>query len=102
MNVRFGTTIDFGGEEIDVTVKADCSAGDPGCRYTKNGDGWPPTSPTAEILSVVNDSNGIDISEKLSDDDMRRLEDMALEAADDDFLSGADEAADAKRGDYGY
>lgn len=25
------------------------SPGDPGCRYTRNGDGWPPTGPEVEI-----------------------------------------------------
>lgn len=100
MKVRFGTTIDYNGEEIDVTVKADCSAGDRGCMYTRNGDGWPPEPASAEILSVV--YNGVDLSEKLSEEQMEALEDMALGTAAEEEDAAADEAADAKRGDYGY
>jgi len=33
---------------IDYNLDYSWSPGDPGCRYTKNGDGWPPTGPEVE------------------------------------------------------
>lgn len=44
-----GRRVQYG---YQCTVTANVYAGDPGCRYTKNGDGWPPTGPEVEIVSV--------------------------------------------------
>lgn len=35
---------------IDVDVEFVVHRGDPGCRYTANGDGWPPTPDEVEII----------------------------------------------------
>ena len=35
--------------EIEGTVKYCVTPGDPGCRYTPNGDGWPPSPPECEF-----------------------------------------------------
>lgn len=37
---------------IDVRIDADIFEGDPGCRYTPNGDGWPPYPAHAELTGV--------------------------------------------------
>lgn len=39
--------VSFGNFRFDV----DYRAGSPGCRYTPNGDGWPPEAPEIEVLS---------------------------------------------------
>lgn len=44
-----GRRIQYG---YQCTVTATVYAGDPGCYRTPNGDGWPPTGPEVEIVSV--------------------------------------------------
>lgn len=35
--------------DIEGDVEYDVTPGDPGCRYTPNGDGWPPSPPEVEF-----------------------------------------------------
>lgn len=36
---------------VEGTVEYTVTPGDPGCRYTRNGDGWPPTPPEVEFYN---------------------------------------------------
>lgn len=36
--------------QIDFKVDYTYHPGDPGCRYTANGDGWPPSGPEIELF----------------------------------------------------
>lgn len=38
---------------IEGTVQFIATPGDPGCRHTRNGDGWPPTPPEVEFYNPV-------------------------------------------------
>jgi hypothetical protein len=33
---------------LDFVIDYKYTAGDPGCRYTRNGDGWPPSGPEVD------------------------------------------------------
>lgn len=35
---------------IDYVLDCHYTPGDPGCRYTRNGDGWPPSPPEVEFV----------------------------------------------------
>lgn len=36
---------------VEVSIDFTVHAGDPGCRHTPNGDGWPPEPPEVDIAS---------------------------------------------------
>lgn len=36
---------------IDYVLDCHYTPGDPGCRYTRNGDGWPPSPPEVEFVA---------------------------------------------------
>ena len=38
---------------IDYVLDCHYTPGDPGCRYTRNGDGWPPTGPEVEFTAIA-------------------------------------------------
>lgn len=56
--------------------------GDPGCRMTTNGDGWPPTAPTAEC------EGGCDLNDE--------EQDAAAGLADDRETAAMEAAAEAR------
>ena len=76
-------TIELSG--ITLTVDYDYSE-DPGCYYTKNGDGWPPTEELI-ITDIRTDGNicdlldSFDTVEKIYD----RLEEIILPYARDNY-----------------
>ncbi len=39
----------YGGATVELAVDFVVHPGERGCRYTANGDGWPPTPPEVEI-----------------------------------------------------
>lgn len=45
--------------ELEYEISFTYTPGDPGCRYTKNGDGWPPSGPevdwSADLLNISAD-----------------------------------------------
>ena len=60
-----GTDGPFPGSKVTALtydVKYTVTPGDPGCRYTKNGDGWPPSGPEIEWQATLTklEGDGID------------------------------------------
>lgn len=39
--------------DLDCRIEATINPGDPGCYRTPNGDGWPATGPSIDLLSVT-------------------------------------------------
>lgn len=64
VTVTFPLTITY--EDAEQSIDLDCkisamlNPGDPGCYRTPNGDGWPSTSPTVDLLDVVIDDTDCD------------------------------------------
>jgi hypothetical protein len=44
-------SLSLGQATVEVFVTYVVHPGDPGCRYTANGDGWPPEPPEVEVVS---------------------------------------------------
>lgn len=75
MRVRFA----YDRDEIEYLITATVSPGDPGCRYTKNGDGWPPTGPECEVERVTLDGAEVPSEPFWTDD----VYEAAFKAADE-------------------
>jgi hypothetical protein len=58
-------SLKLGYATVEVSVQYVVHPGDPGCRYTANGDGWPPSPPEVEvsdwIVSRVSSGDGTPI-----------------------------------------
>ena len=85
-------TIETDGE---ITITANCSAGDPGQRY---GDfPTPPEPPVAEDMEVMVEIFGFEIPIKVDNEKFWRcIEERCLERAEDDEESERYAAAEAK------
>ncbi len=80
MEVTFSMTTSCD-EEIDVTVTADISGGRPANLYPVWGAPTPAEYPDAEIKSVVRDDDGENNEYELSDADLDRAIETALDSA---------------------
>lgn len=99
----FDTTVELGGDEVEVTVKYNFSHGAPGKTYGLPENCYPAEGPEVEIevVYLIDDKSKADVLPKLTPDEVERLEDIicgAEEEADHDAYERAMEnAADAAR-----
>jgi hypothetical protein len=94
--IRLETEIEFEGQDdIPVIVEAHCHPGSPGARTLSNGDpGYPPDPAEVEIGKVVLASDKTDITDRLSPETIRTLEDRVAEEADARAEAGPDPDGD--------
>jgi len=99
MNTEFESYVDLSDDlSLEVTVEVSgFSPGYKGSRLGLNGEGWPEESPEVEV-TVYDD--GEDITSKVSEEDIRRLEEEALEKISDDATAAAEDAAFEYYEDY--
>lgn len=77
------------GREHSIVIRGSISPADPGCRYTRNGDGWPETPAGIEDY-IIETSDGIEISDDdgkiIAEFEDKIMENYAKETAPcDDF-----------------
>ena len=77
------------GDCLEIECRYDFDPGEKGCRYTKNGDGWPDIEPSAELTEVLisgDDVPDLDILPYLPADMVADLEKECLEAHMNQFV----------------
>lgn len=77
MSMEFQTSVILSDEdeETQVMVEANYLKGSPACYYRSNGDpGWPEEPDEAEITKVTRISDGVDIQNKLTDEQIEELQ----------------------------
>ena len=97
--VEVGITLNVDGEEIDAVATCAVSPGRPGRTYGEPGDCYPPEDPEVEILALRDDARNVELPaalRDLTDAEIDKISDKAVEAAEDDARADYEAAADAR------
>jgi len=100
--LQFESSITIDGDNFDVVVKISSAIpGDPGVHTYPNGDpGYPPSDPEVEF--TVYDEDEKDITSKVSDEDIVRLEGEAFNYLGSRAEDAAISAYEDRMEQYGY
>ena len=77
------------GVEVDFEVEYDVDTGEKMIRYTRNGDGYPGSPPSAEITNIKDIEE--QLGRELTDAEVESIEEAALEEAGERAISGRDD-----------
>ncbi len=93
--VAMSCSVAIEGEDLDCRIEAVVNPRVRGCRYTRNGDGWPDEPAFSEDKRVIEEATGRDVTSLVSEGEWERLDEALCETAaraDEDAYEAAMEA----------